>query len=195
MLDNITTLTHKRNDISSTVYLFMNEVTQETCAELIGWILNHNFEPEDPATEGGYVRPESLTIMICSPGGDLDAALAVIDVMRGSSIPVRTIGIGQIASAGILMFMAGQKGQRVLSENCSVMSHSFSTGIMGNKHDLFSAQRGLSLVHEKMVNVYMKCTGLDREVIETKLLAPTDCHLTPHECIDLGIADFVSTLK
>ena len=195
MLESLSMLTHKRPDISSTVYLFMCEVTEETCAELIGWILNHNFEPEDPEADGGYVRPESLTIMVCSRGGDLDAAMATIDVMRGSSIPVRTIGIGQIASAGLLIFMAGQRGQRVLSENCSVMSHSFSTGIMGNKHDLFSAQRSLSLIHDKMVNVYMKCTGLDREIVETKLLAPTDTHMTPQECLECGIADHVAPLK
>lgn len=193
MLDAISMLTHKSKDISSTVYLFMADVTTESCAELIGWILNHNFEPENP--EEGYFKPESLTVLINSPGGDLDAVSAAIDVMRGSSIPVRTIGIGQIASAGLLLFMAGEKGQRVLSENCSVMSHSFSTGIMGNKHDLFAAQRSLSLTHDKMLRFYQKFTQLDKEVIEQKLMSPTDTYLTPEECVQYGIADHISNLK
>lgn len=185
-------LTHKKSDVSSSVYLFMTDVTMESCAEAIGWILQHNFEPEDPE---GYERPESLTMLVNSPGGDLSACTALIDVMRGSSIPVRTVAIGEIASAGLLIFMAGQRGHRVISENCLVMSHSFSTGIMGNKHDLFSAQRQLSLVHEKMVRFYQKFTNLSREVIEEKLMAPTDTHLTPEECVSYGICDFVSTLK
>jgi ATP-dependent protease ClpP protease subunit len=38
----------------------------------------------------------------------MSAAFALIDVIRGSAIPVHTIGLGVIASAGLLTFISGK---------------------------------------------------------------------------------------
>ena len=70
------------------VYLFMNEVSQETCKDLISFILTKSWS--NP-------KPKSLQIIINSPGGDLNAAFAVIDVMKGFPIPVYTNGLGKIS--------------------------------------------------------------------------------------------------
>ena len=51
------------------VYLFMEEVSQETCKELISFILTKSFQRP---------RPKCLQIIINSPGGDLNAAFAVV---------------------------------------------------------------------------------------------------------------------
>ena len=40
-------------------------------------------------------RPKHLQVIINSPGGDLNAAFAVIDIMRGCPIPVYTVGIAE----------------------------------------------------------------------------------------------------
>ena len=64
------------------VYLFMDEVNTETCKELISFILTKTWQSP---------RPKELQIIINSPGGDLNAAFAVIDVMNGCPFPVKTI--------------------------------------------------------------------------------------------------------
>ena len=69
-------------------FLMMEEISLSTVKSAVEWILEANFAEE---------RPEMLNLIINSPGGDLNAAFALIDVMRGSAIPVRTIGLGQIA--------------------------------------------------------------------------------------------------
>jgi ATP-dependent protease ClpP protease subunit len=84
----------------------MEEITLTSVKTAVEWIFEANFAEE---------RPELLNLIITSPGGDLNAAFALIDTMRGSAIPIRTIGLGQIASAGLMIFIAGDKGHRLLT--------------------------------------------------------------------------------
>ena len=42
-----------------------------------------------------------LQLMISSPGGDVSSCFALIDIMNGSKIPIRTIGLGCVASCGL----------------------------------------------------------------------------------------------
>ena len=71
-------------------FLLMEEITLATAKNAVEWVFEANFSEE---------RPELLNLIITSPGGDLNAAFALIDVMRGSAIPIRTNGLRQIASA------------------------------------------------------------------------------------------------
>ena len=103
--------------------MFMGDVTQETMKPLIEWIIAENFNQEK--------KKKELTLGVCSPGGDLNACFALVDVMKGSQIPIRTIGMGMIASCGLLMFISGEKGRRILTPNTSILSHQYSWGTYG----------------------------------------------------------------
>lgn len=190
MLENINLLNFGKKEVDRNVYLIMGDISEASCADTIQWILSHNFTQEDDE----YTKPECLTLIIYSNGGDLFAANALISVMRGSSIPISTIGIGMIASAGLLIFMAGHKGMRILSSDCFCMSHSFSSGVSGSSHDLFAAQKMFQQTNSKMIEMYKRFTGLTEDVIVTKLLPPTDVWLTPQEMIENNMADHVQVL-
>ena len=110
-------------------YLLMDDISLTTVKPVVEWIFEANFAEE---------RPDLLNLIICSPGGDLNAAFALIDTMRGSAIPIRTIGLGQIASAGLMIFIAGDKGKRILTPNTSILSHQYSWGAFGKEHELFA---------------------------------------------------------
>ena len=71
-----------------------------------------------------------------------------------------------IASCGLLMFITGQKGKRVLTPNTSILSHQYSWGSIGKEHELFARVRELELTTERMINHYKKCTGLTEEEIQ-----------------------------
>ncbi len=73
-------------------------------------------------------KRKELLLMICSEGGDMSAAFALIDVMKSSNIFIKTVGLGQIASAGLLIFLAGSPGRRTLTPNTSIMSHQYAWG-------------------------------------------------------------------
>ena len=133
--------------------------------------------------------------IICSPGGDLSAAFALIDVMRGSSIPIKTTGLGMIASAGLLIFMSGEKGKRLLTPNTSILSHQFSWGSFGKEHELFAAVKEFDLTTKRMIKHYKKCTGLSDKDIRQYLLPPQDVWLSAPEALKLGICDNVKEMR
>ena len=83
--------------------------------------------------------------------------------------------MGMIASCGLLMFISGTKGKRILTPNTSILSHQYSWGSYGKEHELFATVREYELTTERMVNHYKKCTGLDDNMIREKLLPPVMC--------------------
>ena len=165
-------------------HVFMAEVTQETMKPLIDWIIAENYNKEK--------KKEELTLGICSPGGDLNACFALVDIMKGSKIPIRTIGMGMIASCGLLMFISGEKGRRVLTPNTSILSHQFSWGSFGKEHELFAAVKEFDLTTRRMIDHYKKCTGLSEEDIRKYLLPPQDVWLSAKEAKKLGLCDSIT---
>jgi len=184
--DNTTQLeqNHSQALADNGMYVLMGEVDDENIKPIIEWILHENFVSKKKRKE--------LLLMICSEGGDVSAAFALIDVMRSSNIPVKTVGLGQIASAGLLIFIAGAKGRRILTPNTSILSHQFSWGSDGKAHELFATIKEFDLTQKRMVALYKESTGLDEEEIKKTLLPPHDVWLTAEEAIGFNICDHIS---
>lgn len=163
-------------------YLFMEDFDHKSVKPVIDWILRCNFMPNSR-------RPPHLRLIINSPGGDLNSAFALIDTMKGSAIPVHTVGLGQISSCGILSFMSGAKGHRVLTPNTSILSHQYSWGSYGKEHELFARVREFELTSGRMMALYKSCTGLTETKIREVLLPARDVWLSAEEAVELGIAD------
>lgn len=186
MMNKLNIQLSDKDSSAHSFYLFMDEVTLATTKPMVEWIFDANFSEE---------RPDMLNLLVCSPGGDLNAAFALIDTMRGSAIPVRTIGLGQIASAGLMIFIAGDKGKRILTPNTSILSHQYSWGAFGKEHELFATVKEFDLTTKKMISHYKKCTGLSEAKIREILLPPQDIWLSPTEAKKLGLCDDVKELS
>ena len=169
------------------MYVFMDEVSSESIKPIIEWILVENHVAKK--------KKKELLLMICSDGGSMEDAFALIDVMKASSVPIKTVGLGSVASSGLLIFLAGAPGRRILTPNTSILSHQYSWGSDGKHHELFAITKEFGLAQKRMVQHYQETTGLDEETIKTKLLPPNDVYLSADEALELGICDFISDLK
>ena len=167
------------------IYLLMDEITDSTCKDVISFIISKNLTKP---------YPKYLQIVINSGGGDLQAAFALIDTMKGSAIPVRTVGLGCVASAAVLIFICGENGYRVLTPNTSILSHQFSWGTYGKEHELIATTREYELTTERMLKHYKKCTGLTEKKIREHLLPPQDVWLSATQAKKLGICDSIKTV-
>jgi len=165
-------------------HVFMEDVTQESMKPLINWIIAENYNKEK--------KKEELTLGICSRGGDLNACFALVDIMKGSKIPIRTIGMGMIASCGLVIFISGEKGRRILTPNTSILSHQYSWGTYGKEHELFAVVKEFDLTTRRMIDHYKKCTGLSEEDIRKYLLPPQDVWLSAKEAKKLGLCDSIT---
>ena len=177
VLDNIPTLSDHG------IMVLMGEIHAESVRPVVEWILYENYVKKKKLKE--------LLLMICSEGGELSTAFALIDVMRTSKIPIKTVGLGQIASCGLLIFLSGAVGRRVLTANTSIMSHQFSWGTEGKAHELFATMKEFELTQQRMVNLYKSATGLDEETIKTVLLPAQDVYLSAEEALSYGICDHI----
>ena len=166
------------------IYVLMNDIEHVTIQPVVEWILYENFVVKKPKTE--------LQLIICSNGGDTSAAFALTDVMRTSRIPIKTVGLGIIASAGLLVFIAGSKGRRYLTPNTSILSHQFSWWSEGKVHELIAQVKEYELLHRRMIDHYRSCTGLSLEKIKEKLLPPEDVYLSSQEALELNLCDQVA---
>jgi len=164
------------------IYYFSDPFTSDSTKPVIQWVIEKNLTPSSE-------RPKELTLVINSPGGDVHSAFALIDTMKGSAIPIKTVGLGLIASCGILTFMSGTKGRRIVTPNTSILSHQYSWGSGGKEHELFARVREFELSSQRMMEHYKKCTGLTEKKIREVLLPAEDVWLSAQEAVKYGIAD------
>ena len=167
------------------IFHFYKDFTNESCAEAITWIIESNLTPEP-----SYER---LTLLINSPGGELDACWALVDAMQGSTLPVDTIGTGCVASCGLITLMAGN--YRTSTPNASFLSHQFSAGAYDKQHELISSINMWKTTNEQIVAHYKRCTGLSLKTIREKLLPPSDVWLTPQLAKKYHIVDEIRNVS
>ena len=185
MTDTIKELNEDGDLEKAGIYLFMDDVTASTCKDAIEFILKQNTSPR---------KLKRLQLMICSNGGDVPSAFALIDVMKASKIPIHTVGLGVIASCGLLLFITGEKGKRVLTPNTSILSHQYSWANWGKEHELFAQIKEFELSTQRMLDHYKKCTGLSEAEVREYLLPPEDKWLSAKEAKKLNICDSVKTI-
>lgn len=179
----------------SYVYL-KGEITVESCSEVIESIIKINYPSYSKDEEGFDVEdpyPDVINLFITSSGGDMSGAFSLINIIRGSRIPVRTIALGEASSAGLCILMSGH--QRVVTPYSTLMSHSFSSGAEGTFHDLINAAEAFKTFHEKILEFYIECTGLDIDFVKKNLLAERDHYFSPETAIEYNMVDLVSTLE
>jgi ATP-dependent Clp protease protease subunit len=170
-------------DITNHHYnLISGEINENSSNECIKFILARNLMNK---------LPPCMKFIINSHGGSVTAGFSIIDTMKGSKIPIYTYGLGQIASTGLMIFIAGQKGHRFITKNTSILSHQYTWGSFGKHHELFSQVKEYDNTHNRIVEHYKKCTGMNEKEIKKYLLPAEDVWLTAQEAVKLGLADSI----
>lgn len=168
------------------IFMISESFTPALAKAVVTWILESNLNPNRTFNH--------LTLIINSPGGQVPSAFAIIDAMKGSSLPVHTIGLGEISSCGLLTFLAGAKGHRVLTPNTSILSHQWAWASWGKEHELIARVKEFNLTTSRILEHYKACTGLTEEVIRARLLPAEDIWLSAEEALELNVCDQIRTM-
>jgi len=156
-------------------------VSQTVCQEIIEYNING--------------KVDHMQLIINSAGGSCPAGFAMIDIMEWSRVPIYTTGLGMIASMGLLIFMTGYKGRRVITPRTSILSHRYTAITLGNHSQLLASRKEQDLEHARIIDHYLRYTGIgSKEELENYLLRDVDTWLTPEEAVKFGIADIVEPL-
>lgn len=127
-----------------------------------------------------------ITMYINSPGGSVSDGLALYDVMKGISCPVRTICLGMAASMGALLFAAGD--QRDILPHGVVMIHDpLRAQAGGSALQLYDISRRLMQTREDMARLFSQFTGRTLDEIYEKTCK--DTFFNAEEAVAFGLAD------
>lgn len=164
--------------------IFLNgPVCNETINPIIDFIVSANLSDDET------LDLKVINLFIDTEGGDLHAAMKLIDTIRMSEIPVRTIGWGKVASAGLIIFMTGK--DRVLSESCSILSHNatFNAARYSVRVTDQSRNQEFKLIVDRIMRVYKASSKKDEKYIKKFLLKENDVYISSEEAINHGLAD------
>jgi ATP-dependent Clp protease, protease subunit len=179
----------EKNQPTSYIIFLTGEINQELADKVSAELLIYDLQNKAKGQE------IPITLLINSPGGELHAGWQICDIMDYISTPVYTTGLGEIASAALIVFMNGAQDHRIITDRTTIMSHRYSWGVSGNHVELIAAQSEFKNIHEKIVTHYIECTGLARKTIESELLKPHDVWLTAKDAIKYGMADHIFKTK
>jgi ATP-dependent Clp protease protease subunit len=167
------------------IIFISGDINADTAESVCKEIIEYNIKSE----------VDQIQLVIHSNGGTCAAGFAIIDIMEWSRIPVYTTGIGMIASIGLLVFMTGYKGHRVITPRTSILSHRYLTLTMGNYSQLIAGRKEEDLMHSRIVDHYLQHSTLkSKEELEQTLLRDVDTWLSPEEAVKYGVADVVESL-
>lgn len=152
-----------------------DEVASLVCAQLL------YLESENPSKD--------IAFYINSPGGVVSAGLAMYDTMQYIRPQVSTVCVGQAASAGSLLLMAGAKGKRFALPNAKVMVHQPSGGFQGQATDIEIHAREIIKTRARLNEIYVKHSGQPLTAIEAAM--ERDTFMDAEEAKAFGLIDEV----
>ena len=132
-------------------------------------------------------KEKTISMYIQSPGGLVSAGLAIYDTMQYIKPEVATVCIGQAASAGSLLLMAGAKGKRVALPNSKIMIHQPSGGFRGQATDMEIHVRDMMETKKRLNELYVKHCGSDIDTVNAAM--ERDNFMTPEQAMEFGLID------
>ncbi len=133
-----------------------------------------------------------IEIYINSPGGSFTALTAIYDTMRYIKPDVRTVCLGQAASAAAVILAAGTKGKRLALPNSRILIHQPATeGGYGQSSDIEIQAREILRIRSLMEEMLATDTGKSTDEISRDI--ERDKYLTAEQALEYGIIDEVLT--
>ncbi|MCG8336195.1 MAG: ATP-dependent Clp protease proteolytic subunit [Proteobacteria bacterium] len=133
-------------------------------------------------------KPDSdISFYINSPGGEVNAGLAIYDTIQYIKPDVQTICIGQARNIAALLLAAGTSGKRIALPNANILLRQPMGGIGGQAADIEIQTKEIVRIKQRLIDILAKHTGQKK----TKIADDTerDCYLTSEEAAKYGIID------
>lgn len=132
---------------------------------------------------------KDIHLYINSPGGAVNAGLAIYDTMQFIKPDVSTVCIGQAASMGALILSGGGKGKRFALPHSRMMVHQPMGGFQGQATDIDIHAREILRVRERLNQILVKHTG--RTLDQIKDDTDRDYFMDGEEAKGFGLIDTV----
>lgn len=130
-----------------------NSVIESYAIRILRW----NDEDKDILPE----KRNPITILIHSCGGDLYSTLFLIDMIKQSKTPIRTVGMGFVASAAYYIYINGH--DRLAFENTVFLQHDGTISIADSNSKVKDFIAFNDLMEERIKEFILAQTKIDAE--------------------------------
>ncbi len=162
-----------------TIYIFVDNLDK---IQLLGF--RRYFEILKKIYLAGQ-RSSPINIEFCTNGGQATVGLAMYDIIESSGLPVRTVALGEVVSAGVVVFLAGT--ERLIHKNSILMTHRSHNGYgEGSRDEVENSSNQLKTIDELMRNIILEKSKLTPRQL-TKLWL-SERFITAPEAIKWGLA-------
>lgn len=154
--------------------LISGEIDKKMAEKVVSQLLMLEAENDDP-----------IKVFIDSPGGDVDSAYAIFDMIRFVKPKVIMIAMGLAASAGALILLAGDKENRFGFPNSHYLIHQPLSGIRGVATEIEIHAKEIEKTRQKINALIAKETGKSLAQVEKD--TDRDYWMSAEEALDYGL--------
>src|ERR1041385_5370262 len=130
-----------------------------------------------------------IQMYINSPGGQVDAGLAIYDTMHLIQPQVATTCVGMAASMGAVLLGGGAKGKRAALPNARILIHQASAGVQGTAADIEGHAREILRLNARLKELMAADTNQDIDRISRDI--NRDYWMSAQEAQDYGVIDLI----
>ncbi|HUN45234.1 MAG TPA: ATP-dependent Clp protease proteolytic subunit [Stellaceae bacterium] len=131
---------------------------------------------------------EPIQIYVNSPGGHVESGDSIHDIIKfvRTKVPVHMIGTGWVASAGALIYSAGEKKHRYCLPNTRFLLHQPMGGVQGPAADIAIEAREIIKTRERLSQIMAEETGQPLERVRKD--TERNYWMTATEAVEYGLA-------
>ena len=190
VLKDAESLSENFTDLDLRIIGLFSDVDQEKTAELTQLLIYLN---EVNKVEKDEEKKKPIDFYISTYGGSADDMFALYDLMNivKEDTDIKTIGLGKVMSAGVLLLAAGTKGQRRIGKNCRVMIHNVVAGNHGSLPNLTNELEAIQQLQDDYVDALVESTKLSKKKLKKILNEKVNVYLSAEEAVQYGIADII----
>jgi len=182
---------NEEDDYNINEYYLYNDISMKSIQGLLKFIKNAEKRWKYFLLETSEImekaKPKPLKIYINSNGGDVFAAIPLIDAIKNSSIPIHTYVEGMAASAASLISMMGHR--RFITKNSFMLIHELRTGVQGTYSDIMDEKENCDKLMAVIKKIYLERTAGKLEADTLEKILKRDIILTSDECKSYGLVD------
>ena len=135
-----------------------------------------------------------IVLYVNTPGGGIEAGLAIYDTMQYIRPDVQTWCVGRAYSMGAVLLAGGTSGKRYALPHSKTLIHQpLTSGISGQAADIDIQAREILRERERLYAILAAHTGQSPDKIEAD--ADRDFYMTAQEALEYGIIDSVASRR
>jgi len=132
---------------------------------------------------------KDIHLYVNSPGGEVNAGLAIYDTMQFIRPDVSTVCTGQAASMGAVILAGGASEKRFALPHARIMIHQPWGGFQGQATDIDIHAKEILRIRERLNQILSNHTGRDLDVVQND--TERDNFMSGEEAAEYGIIDRV----